>query len=431
MPRMKCQIISIGNELLIGDTINTNASWMGTFLTSHGVEVTRVHTISDDLELLKSVIKQSMSEADLVITTGGLGPTHDDITKKAVAELFDAEMKEHQPTLDFIKKMFEKRGLTFSKSNYAQAEVPENAEVLFNKQGTAPGMWFEESGSRLAVLPGVPYEMKALMQHQILPKIEAIVQGNSKRFSRYILTAGVGESSLSDQVIGDLSEYLSNNVSVAYLPSPLGNRIRISANGSSTEEVEADIDKVANHIYKKAAKIIVGEGKGLTLAEGLGNLLREKGLTIATAESCTGGMLSDIITNIPGCSDYMMGGMISYSNEAKIDLLGVSEQSLDDGGAVSKAVALEMAKGVAKKFNSNIGVSTTGIAGPGGGSEEKPVGTVWIGYWSKDRHFALKALFTNDRLINKERSVSVALEMVRRTLTNVDTMPYGLKPHFA
>ncbi|MDZ7715431.1 MAG: competence/damage-inducible protein A [Balneolaceae bacterium] len=428
---MKCQIISIGNELLIGDTTNTNASWMGTFLTSNEVEVTRVHTIGDDLSLLKSVIEQSMSEADLVITTGGLGPTHDDITKKAVADLFDVGMKVHQPTLDFIKKIFEQRGLTFSKSNYAQAEIPENAEVLFNKQGTAPGMWFEEFGSRLAVLPGVPYEMKALMEQQILPKIEKIVQGNSKRFSRYILTAGVGESNLSDKVVGDLSKFLDEQISVAYLPSPLGNRIRISASGSSVEEVEAYIDEVATYIHKKASKVIVGEGKDLTLAEGLGNLLKDKGLTIAVAESCTGGLLSDIITNVPGCSDYMMGGVIAYSNKAKMDLLGVDERSLKDHGAVSKRVALEMAKGAAEKFNTDIGVSTTGIAGPSGGTEVKPVGTVWIGYWSEDRHFALKALFTNDRLINKERSVSVALEMVRRTLTNVKTMPYGLKPHLA
>lgn len=428
---MKCQIISIGNELLIGDTVNTNASWIGTFLTSHGVEVSRVHTISDDLGLLKSVIKDAMSEAELVITTGGLGPTHDDITKKAVAQLFGAKMKVDEDTLNFIKDMFQKRGLTFSKSNYTQAEVPENSEVLFNKQGTAPGMWFEEMNSRLAVLPGVPYEMKGLMKHQVLPKIEDVIQGSSKRFSRYILTAGIGESNLSDEVIGDLSDYLNDMLSVAYLPSPLGNRIRISAHGSSAEQVKADIDKVARHIHEKAAEVIVGEGKELTLSEGLGNLLRKKSLTIATAESCTGGMLSNVITDIPGCSDYMMGGMITYSNQAKMDLLSVSEQLLEDYGAVSKEVALQMAKGIADRFDADIGVSTTGIAGPGGGSEEKPVGTVWIGYWSKDRHFALKALFTNDRLINKERSVSVALEMVRRTVKNIEKMPYGLKPHLA
>lgn len=427
---MRCQIISIGNELLIGDTINTNASWMGQFLTEHSIDVVKIHTVGDDAELIKSTIGNALEQSDLVITTGGLGPTHDDVTKKAVADIFGVEMTVHKPTLQFIQEVFQRRGLSFSESNYAQAEIPSNAEVLFNKQGTAPGLWFEEKGAGLAVLPGVPFEMKQLLKEQVLPKINARTGQNKLRLSRYLVTAGVGESNLSDEIIGPLDDFLTDNLSVAYLPNPQGTKIRISASGEKEDKLSAQIEKAARHIYQKASEVIIGEGRDFSLAESVGNQLRSRNMTIAVAESCTGGMLSDTITNVPGCSDYMMGGVVAYANEAKVSLLEVSPQLLDSVGAVSKEVAMQMAKGAAARFKTDIGISTTGIAGPSGGTEEKPVGTVWVGYWSKDRHFALKALFTNDRLINKERSVAVALEMVRRSLNNIETMPYGLNPHF-
>jgi len=424
-------IISIGNELLIGDTVNTNASWLGKFLTDQGIEVIRIHTISDDLGLVRNTIGESLAEADLVITTGGLGPTHDDVTKKAVQDLFGAEMTIHKPTLGFIKKIFEKRNIPFSKSNYEQAEVPSNAEVLFNQQGTAPGLWFEENESLLAVLPGVPYEMKELATHKVKAKLDKLTGGNEQRFSRYILTAGVGESTLSDNVIGNLDSFLNDNLAVAYLPSPQGTRIRISGYGHSEEEVNEHMKPVVDHIYERASELIVGEGKEFTLSEALGNILRERGLTLAVAESCTGGYVADSITNIAGSSDYFMGGMVTYSNRAKMDLLEVPDDVLKKSGAVSKPVALKMARSAASKFGADIGISTTGIAGPGGGTEEKPVGTVWIGYWSEKKHFAVRALFTNDRLINKERSSAVALEIVRRSVLGYKTLPYDLKPQFS
>jgi len=424
-------IISIGNELLIGDTVNTNASWLGKFLTDQGIEVIRIHTISDDLALVRNTIGESLAEADLVITTGGLGPTHDDVTKKAVQDLFEAEMTIHKPTLGFIKKIFEKRNIPFSKSNYEQAEVPSNAEVLFNQQGTAPGLWFEENESLLAVLPGVPYEMKELATHKVKAKLDKLTGGNEQRFSRYILTAGVGESTLSDNVIGNLDSFLNDNLAVAYLPSPQGTRIRISGYGHSEEEVNEHMKPVVDHIYERASELIVGEGKEFTLSEALGNILRERGLTLAVAESCTGGYVADSITNIAGSSDYFMGGMVTYSNRAKMDLLEVPDDVLKKSGAVSKPVALKMARSAASKFGADIGISTTGIAGPAGGTEEKPVGTVWIGYWSEKKHFAVRALFTNDRLINKERSSAVALEIVRRSVLGYEALPYDLKPQFS
>lgn len=426
---MQCQIISIGNELLIGDTVNTNASWLGQVLTEAGVEVTQIHTIGDDLRTMTEVLEVALASVDLVITTGGLGPTHDDITKKVVTEFFGCNLVVDESILEFIKKVFEKRNIPFSESNYHQAEVPDCCEVLFNTQGTAPGMWFDRGEVKLAVLPGVPHEMKHLMNEKVLPKVRAINGETEFRRSHYITTAGIGESTLSDNVIGSLDNVLPEGVSVAYLPSPQGTRIRISAFGSSEQQIKDRIAPVRKYIQKKAGDLIIGEGKELNLAKAVGDVLRKHKLSLSVAESCTGGYVANAITDIPGSSDYMKGGIIAYSNEVKMNQLNVTSDDLKSVGAVSKAVALQMAKGVAEHLNTDLGISTTGIAGPGGGTKEKPVGTVWIGFWSHNQHFAVKARFTNDRLINKERTAAVALEIIRRTILDINEMPFGLKKH--
>jgi len=426
---MQCQIVSIGNELLIGDTVNTNASWLGEALTETGVEVTHIHTIGDDFKKMKSVLKSAIAEADLVITTGGLGPTHDDITKQAITELLGCELVINEEILNFIKKVFKKRNIPFSKSNYHQAEVPDCCEVLFNTQGTAPGMWFDREEAKLAVLPGVPYEMKHLMNEKVLPKLRSINGDTEFRYSHYITTAGVGESTLSDEIIGDFGDLLPADVTVAYLPSPQGTRIRISAYGTSREDITTNIEPVLTFIKQQAGMLIIGEGKEITLPKALGEVLVDHDLHLATAESCTGGYVANAITDIPGSSRYFTGGVNAYSNEVKINQLGVNRDTIENFGAVSKQVALQMAEGAGSKLGADIGISTTGVAGPGGGSDKKPVGTVWIGYHSNTEHFALKAQFTNDRLINKERSSAVALEMVRRCILDIDEMPYGLKKH--
>lgn len=426
---MNCYIISIGNELLIGDTVNTNASWLGEALTEVGVDVRHIHTIGDNLDIVKKVLDHALSSVDLVLTTGGLGPTHDDITKKAVTELFDCELIIDESVLEFIKKAFKKRNIPFSESNYHQAEVPDCCEVLFNTQGTAPGMWFDRGKTKLVVLPGVPYEMKHLVKNKVIPKIREINGDTEFRHSHYITTAGIGESTLSDEIIGDLGPVLPQKTSVAYLPSPQGTRIRISTYGKSEKNIQDRIKSVTKFIKQKAGKYIIGEGKNLMLPEILGNLLQQHEFGISIAESCTGGYVSNTITDIPGSSNYMKGGVIAYTNDVKINQLKVNPDDLDREGAVSKPVALQMAKGVAQNLKSDIGISTTGIAGPGGGTGEKPVGTVWIGFWSKDQHFALLANFTNNRLVNKERTSAVALEMVRRSILDIKEMPYGLKKH--
>lgn len=417
----KAHIITIGNELLIGDTVNTNASWIGSKLTEWGFSVQMMISIPDDFTPITEHISDSLSQADLTIVTGGLGPTHDDITKKAVAQLFESPMVENREVLNHIKAIFEKRGFIFSKSNREQASVPECCEVLFNKQGTAPGMWFEKSGNYLASLPGVPYEMKHLMENQVSKKVSEYFPERDKVITEYFKTAGIPESTLSDK-IGNLDEYTSHGVGIAFLPNPSGVTIRISANS------EEKLVQLREKLQNRAGDYIYGKGKNLSLSDVVGELLVEKNMTIATAESCTGGFLANEITNISGSSRYMVGGVVAYANEVKHEMLGVSQETLDKDGAVSKIVALQMAKGVAEYLGASIGVSTTGIAGPGGGTDEKPVGLVWMGFWIDGDHFALTSVFSNDRLVNKERTVMVVLESVRRRLLAMDSLPYELKP---
>lgn len=422
-------IISIGNELLIGDTVNTNASWLGGTLTESGITVNRIFVIPDDFETIKNQVQTSLKECDLTVVTGGLGPTHDDVTKKAVAALFNSPLIRNEQVYRHIERIFEKRNFALSDENKDQASVPENCDVLFNKQGTAPGMWFNANDHYLAVLPGVPYEMQHIMKEEVIPRLQTIFSGREKWVTDYFHTAGIPESTLSEN-IGALAEFVDNGVGVAFLPSFSGVKIRISASGADKNQAEKKLGKLRKIIRRRAGDHLFGEGKNCTLAGITGELLAEKELTLAVAESCTGGLLANSITDIPGSSRYMKGGLITYSNDMKIRYLKVSKEDLSSAGAVSKQVALQMAKGVAESCGADIGVSATGIAGPGGGTAQKPVGTVWMGFYIQGKHFALKAVFTNDRLINKERTVTVILDTLRRQLLGMESYPYHLKPQF-
>ncbi|MEX2600582.1 MAG: competence/damage-inducible protein A [Balneolaceae bacterium] len=428
---MNAEIISIGNELLIGDTVNTNASWIGRFLTEKGFRIRYVHTIPDHESVIGAVLREAMGRSQLIVTTGGLGPTHDDITKKVVAEIFDSELVMNEKVLSFIESIFNRRGLTMSRSNIDQALVPGCCQVLFNRKGTAPGLWLEENGSCLAVLPGVPYEMRYLMEKEVTKRIAERFSDQEFRAVRYLKTAGVSESHLSDEVIGELASYLNGDVEVAYLPSPSGVTLRVTATGGSDKESDERLQPVLEYIYRRAGGFIYGEGRDRTLSEVIGTILRERKLTLSVAESCTGGFLANSLTDHPGSSDFFLGGVVAYDNAVKQSLLKVSLADIEREGAVSRTVALQMAEGVATRTGSDIGVSTTGIAGPGGGTEEKPVGTVWMGFYLMGERFALKAQFTNDRLINKERTATVVLETVRRKLNELDHFPYGLKPVYS
>ena len=427
---MKAHIITIGNELLIGDIINTNASWIGSTLTQSGIQIEKVVTVGDDQADITESLDHALKQSDLIILTGGLGPTHDDITKKTVVDYFGSTLIPHEPTLAHIKRIFEKRGLPFTKSNYGQAMVPDNAEVLFNKWGTAPGMLFRKDDQMVVVLPGVPHEMKSLILDKLLPKLKESEKGEGVYRVYYFQLAGIGESTLSDAVIGDIGHMFNGRMSMAYLPHTWGITLRISCYADDEKEAEQALEPVKDHIRRTASEYIYGESKETGLSSVIGSLLRSDGATLSTAESCTGGLLAGRITDVPGSSDYFKGTIVAYDNEVKKNVLGVSNDALTQYGAVSKDVAIQMARGAARVMGTDYALSTTGIAGPGGGTSEKPVGTIWIGFWSKDKELAIKLQLTKDRLINREQTVVIALDLLRRRLKGIETLPYHLKPEF-
>ncbi len=421
---MKASIITIGNELLIGDIINTNAAWIGSFLTGHGFEVIRSAAITDDGEEIAHHLSELTAVSGLVIMTGGLGPTSDDITKHVLTEFTNASMQVHEPTLAFIKKNFERRGIPLTQSNLDQALVPDSCEVLFNKQGTAPGMWFRMGNCMLAALPGVPSEMKYLMEHEVLPRIIKETGRNGAIYRHYIHTSGIGESTLSDNEIGSLNGKVPDGVAIAWLPHIHGVTLRITGTGSDEQQAREKTRPLIEHIRNRAGGHIYSENQGDSLSACCGRLLNEHGLSLAVAESCTGGLLGSMITDIPGSSGWFRGGIVAYHNDLKERFLQVPRTTLESFGAVSAETVLVMARQAAENLGADIGMATTGIAGPGGGTEEKPVGLVWFGFYSRERHFAVKARFFRDRVQNKERTALVALDILRRVLSGVKRMPY-------
>jgi nicotinamide-nucleotide amidase len=424
---MNASIISIGQELLLGDTVNTNASWMGRLLSEHGIRCREVLTIGDDAAQITAALQRSLATSALTLMTGGLGPTHDDITKTVLLDYFQDTLVRDQATFDYIQAIFERRGMPFSVSNHAQADVLSRSKVLFNKTGTAPGMWIQHEGNILVVMPGVPREMQYLMQYEVMPRL-ALSNGNGVAYAvRYFHLTGIGESNLSDLVIGDTAHLCNETVTLAYLPHTHGITMRISSYARTRQQAESQAEPLAEHIRSRASEFIYSEVPGDDLQSAVVRMLSERNLTLATAESCSGGQLADLITNVPGSSAVFHGGMVTYANSVKTDWLGVSEAVLKEHGAVSSPVALQMAREVARQTGADYGLSTTGVAGPGGGTPEKPVGTVWIGFWSRKVHFAVKAQLYTDRLINKERSAIIALDLLRRHLSEIDALPYGLQ----
>lgn len=428
---MNAHIITVGNELLIGDITNTNASEIGRMLTEIGISVTRQVSVGDKLDDIKGELHYSMNNARIVIVTGGLGPTHDDVTKEALLELFGEHLVLHEPSLKHVKKIFDKRGLPFSRSNYQQAMVPANCDVIFNKWGTAPGMWFRQNESVVVVLPGVPHEMTALMHDEIIPRLQSNESLNSVYRVHYFKLAGIGESTLSDLVLSDAHKFSGKGISLAFLPHTDGLTLRISSIASSGEEAVKQMETLTGYIRKQAREFIFSEEPNVDLSSAVGRLLKDQNLTVSTAESCTGGYISNWLTDIPGSSDYFKGAVVAYSNQVKMNHLNVLEEDLDRFGAVSQPVALQMSAGVAGLLKTDIGLSATGIAGPGGGTADKPVGTVWIGFWSKSAHFAVKVQLTKDRLINKQQTAMIALDILRRQLSGIVSQPYQLKANYA
>ncbi len=413
---MDTAVISIGDELLIGQVVNTNATWLGAQLFTLGIPLTRVITIGDDEPAILRAFGEAMKNYSVVVVTGGLGPTHDDITKYAACKYFATELSEDAAVLRHIEERWQKRGMALNTSTRSQAMVPRACTVLHNELGTAPGMLFTEGDSSMFILPGVPAEMKKIFTDCIAPILAKRNIGSAIRW-RTLNTTGIAESSLYE-LLGNIDDLLQSEARLAFLPSARGVRMRITAEAESASAADTIISGIERRIRDKAERFIYS-ADDTAIEEIIGNILRERHLTIATAESCTGGLIANLITNIPGSSEYFLRGYITYANNAKTELLGVPEKSLATHGAVSEEAAVQMALGARRQTNSDIAIATTGIAGPDGGSDEKPVGLLWVGYSDSEQTYARKYLFGGERLINKERFANAALDLLRRQLLGI------------
>lgn len=415
---MKAEIISIGDELLIGQVINSNQAYIAEKLNSVGIFGDKMTTIGDDENEILSAFQKAYASHDVVTVTGGLGPTHDDITCSVVCKFFNTDSIINNEALENVNRIFARRKSIPRKINEDQALVPRNCIVIQNRLGTAPGYFFEQDGKYFIVMPGVPYEMKAMMNDFVLPFFEKHKIGLVIRH-KTLKTTGIAESFLAEQ-IGDVHNIFSpdSGITLAFLPSSLGVRLRITVKANSVSEAENKIHGVETKLRNKVDKFIYASNEK-ELEDAVGKLLRERKLTIAIVESCTGGLIADRITNVSGSSEYFERGIVTYSNKSKIEELGVPLELIRLHGAVSQEVAKAMALGIRTRSYTDIGVSTTGIAGPTGGSPEKPIGLVWIGYSDKDETFAMQFNFSGERRIVKERAAQAALELVRRRLLKI------------
>ncbi len=404
---MTTHLITIGDEILVGQTINTNAAWIGQQLALIGVKVNKTITISDTKEDILSSLIQSQKEADLVLLTGGLGPTKDDITKHVLCEYFNTELELNEDVLTDVKAFFEKFNKPFLEVNKLQAMLPKDCEVIRNYMGTASGMWFEKDNTYFVSMPGVPYEMKHLMDSSIINKIKEAFN-TSDLFHYTVLTQGIGESYLAEKIVDWENDLRANDLGLAYLPSPGMVRLRISSYKGHKQQV---LEKV-KELYNLIPTYIYGEEND-TLAGVVGDLLQQKEKTVSLAESCTGGYVSHLLTEIPGSSAYYQGSIVCYSYDIKEHELNVPNDILLEKGAVSEEVVLILSEEIRKKYKTDYSIAISGIAGPGGGTEDKPVGTVWIAVRSDKEVVAKKFTFGDNRKRNIKKSALTALNMLR------------------
>ncbi len=412
---MKAEIITIGDEILIGQIIDTNSSWLGQELSMLGIQVVHRTSVSDQQDKITKALHDAGLRADIMILTGGLGPTKDDITKATLAEFFQVKMKLNEEVLNWVTKIFTTRKLPMIESNKLQAMVPENCEILFNKNGTAPGMWFQESGKIYISLPGVPFEMKSIFSEYVIPKLKLLLQLPAI-IHRTIQTTSIGESFLAKKIAAwenDLPAYIK----LAYLPSVGQVRLRLSGTHCNREMLTKEIQNRIDDLYGIAGEYIFGEEED-SLPLVVGNLLKKDQLSLSTAESCTGGYIAHLITSIPGSSNYFKGSIVSYANEIKIAELSVSKQVISDEGAVSENCVRQMAEGIRKKYRTDFSIATSGIAGPDGGTPEKPVGTVWIAVSSETKTIARLFNMGDSRERTIHRTALQSLDMLRLMLLN-------------
>jgi nicotinamide-nucleotide amidase len=414
---MRLELITIGDELLLGYTVDTNAAFIARTLAEVGVEVVRRSTVGDDAHAIADAVRDALERTGAVITTGGLGPTADDRTRPTIGALFGRALRRDDTVLAAIEARFRAFGIhrPMPASNVVQAMVPAGARVLANHHGTAPGLWLEdERGRWVAMLPGVPSEMRAMIRETILPLIvERAGQAHTVVRSRTIRTTGIGESALAEY-LGDLGGDTVNGLPLAYLPGWEGVDLRLTARDRSGEDAERALETAAAAVCARASRYVYGQD-GVDLASVVLDLCRARSLRIGTAESCTGGLLGARLTAIPGASDVFMGGVVAYDNSVKTALLGVPEAVIYASGAVSEPVATLMARGACEAVGANVGIAITGIAGPDGGTPEKPVGTVWIAVMVKGITQVMGRTYLGDRTEVRQRAAQAALDLVRRT----------------
>jgi len=407
---MKAEIITIGDEILIGQIVDTNSAWLSEQLNLIGIEVYQITSVHDSREHILKAIGEASKNADIVLITGGLGPTKDDITKATLCEYFNTKLVLNEQVLSWVKDILEKRGIKISELNRNQAMVPECCTVIPNGAGTAPCMWFEKNNTIFVSMPGVPFEMMHITENEILPRLKKTGKTESI-YHKTVLTYGLPESVLA-LTIEAWEDALPPFIKLAYLPGNIVVKLRLSAYGTDHEFLKAEVEKQISALKNIIPEYIFGFDND-TMAGIIGEKLTSLGCTLSVAESCTGGNIAHFITSNPGASVYFTGSVVAYSNKIKRQVLDVKAESLEKYGAVSEQVAREMAAGVKKRMGTDYGVSTTGIAGPDGGTEEKPVGTVWIAVAGKHETIAKKFNFRQNRERNILRSTQTALNLLR------------------
>jgi len=407
---MNAKIISIGDEILQGQTLNTNGNFLAQRLTELSFRVDKICAIADNKIAINNVLNQNIGDYNLLLITGGLGPTSDDITKKVLCQYFDGELIENPDVLYDVKKFIQARGFHLNKNNRKQALVPSTCKVIRNRFGTAPAMLFEKNNTIVVSMPGVPFEVEQIFDQAIFPVLKKKLDFPTKCI-KFIHTLGLPESILAEK-LEDFENDLPDNINLAYLPSPENIKIRLTAFGGFQKRICEQIKQLSNKLKQILGNHIFGFDENNSLQAVLGKILINNNLSVSTAESCTGGLIGDKITSVPGCSAYFKGGIISYGNQAKISLLKVNPKTIDKYGAVSKNTVEEMAKGAVKTFNSDYSMAVSGIAGPDGGTNEKPVGTTWIAVASKNKVLSKKYSFGTRRDINKRKAAASAMHFL-------------------
>ncbi len=414
---MLAEIITIGDEILIGQIVDSNSAWMGQQLNKAGIRVKQITSVSDDSQHILAALADAATRADIILITGGLGPTKDDITKSTLAQYFNVGMVESAAALNNVTRIFAKYNRPLLDINKLQAQVPANCQVIDNKNGTAPGMWFNVDGKIYVSMPGVPFEMMYMMEEQVIPKLQATFK-LPYIIHKTILTVGEGESFLAER-IADIEDQLPQHIKLAYLPKLGQVRLRLSGSGTDGNTLSAEIEEHAARIIERVGSFVVATDD-VPLEKAILDYMAGRGLTLSAAESCTGGYISHLFTQHAGSSKVFFGGAVTYSNQLKEDVLGVKHQTLETFGAVSEETVTEMAEGALRNFKSDFAIAVTGIAGPDGGSPDKPVGTVWIAAACAQKTVKKKFTFGNKRQQNIERSATSALFMLNTLLKDVE-----------